>query len=79
MKIIFLDLDGVLNNWYHPDLIAPENLDVLKQIIEFSKAKIVLTSANKYPLQRQNVTTLQGSYLEKYIEILKNNGINIYD
>ena len=79
MKIIFLDLDGVLNNWYHPDLIAPENLDVLKQIIEFSKAKIVLTSANKYPLQRQNVTTLKGSYLEKYIEILKNNGINIYD
>ena len=55
MKIIFLDLDGVLNNWYHPDLIVPENLNILKEILILSKAKIVLTSANKYQFQRQGI------------------------
>ena len=30
MKIIFLDLDGVLNNWYNQDLIASENINILK-------------------------------------------------
>lgn len=79
MKIIFLDLDGVLNNWYHPDLIASENLNILKEILILSKAKIVLTSANKYQFQRQGIKTLKGSYLEKYIKILESNNINIYD
>lgn len=79
MKIIFLDLDGVLNNWYHPDLIAPENLNILKEILILSKAKTVLTSANKYQFQRQGIKTLKGSYLEKYIKILESNNISIYD
>ncbi len=79
MKIIFLDLDGVLNNWYHPDLIARENLNILKKILALSKAKIVLTSSNKYPLQRQNIKTITGSYLEKYVKIIQNEGISIYD
>lgn len=79
MKIIFLDLDGVLNNWYHPDLIARENLNILKKILALSKAKIVLTSSNKYPLQRQNIKNITGSYLEKYVKIIQNEGISIYD
>lgn len=52
MKIIFLDLDGVLNNWYHPELIDKKNALVLKKILELSKAKVVLTSSNKYSFQR---------------------------
>ena len=72
MKIIFLDLDGVLNNWYQPDLIARENLNILKKILALSKAKIVLTSSNKYPLQRQNIKNITGSYLEKYVKIIQN-------
>lgn len=79
MKIIFLDLDGVLNNWYQPDLIARENLNILKKILALSKAKIVLTSSNKYPLQRQNIKNITGSYLEKYVKIIQNEGISIYD
>ena len=79
MKIIFLDLDGVLNNWYHPDLIALKNALVLKKILELSKAKIVITSSNKYPLQREKIKNIKGSYLEKYVDILTKYGISLYD
>lgn len=79
MKIIFLDLDGVLNNWYHPDLIDPKNVLVLKKIIKLTNAKIVLTTSNKYPFQRKKIKNIKGSYLEKYIKILQNNGLSIYD
>ena len=79
MKIIFLDLDGVLNNWYHPDLIDPKNVLVLKKIIKLTNAKIVLTTSNKYPFQREKIKNIKGSYLEKYIKILQNNGLSIYD
>ena len=60
MKIIFLDLDGVLNNWNHPDLIDLKNAKVLKKIITLSQAKLVLTSSNKYPIQRKKVN-LEGN------------------
>lgn len=79
MKIIFLDLDGVLNNWYHPDLIDPKNVLVLKKIIKLTNAKIVITTSNKYPFQREKIKNIKGSYLEKYIKILQNNGLSIYD
>mgnify|MGYP004535487567 FL=1 len=79
MKIIFLDLDGVLNNWYHPDLIDSKNVLVLKKIIKLTNAKIVLTTSNKYPFQREKIKNIKGSYLEKYIKILQNNGLSIYD
>lgn len=79
MKIIFLDLDGVLNNWYHPDLIDPKNVLVLKKIIKLTNAKIVLTTSNKYSFQREKIKNIKGSYLEKYIKILQNNGLSIYD
>ena len=62
MKIIFLDLDGVLNNWNHPDLIDLKNAKVLKKIITLSQAKLVLTSSNKYPIQRENRKSIRGSY-----------------
>ena len=59
MKIIFLDLDGVLNNWYHPDLIDEKYALVLKKILELSKAKIVITSSNKYSFQRENISDIK--------------------
>ena len=79
MKIIFLDLDGVLNNWNHPDLIDLKNAKVLKKIITLSKAKLVLTSSNKYPIQRENRKSIRGSYLKKYLDILMPLGIFFYD
>lgn len=79
MKIIFLDLDGVLNNWNHPDLIDLKNAKVLKKIITLSQAKLVLTSSNKYPIQRKKVKSIRGSYLKKYLDILMPLGIFFYD
>lgn len=79
MKIIFLDLDGVLNNWKHPDLIDEKNALVLKKLLKLSNAKIVLTSSNKYSFQREGLKSIEGSYLEKYVKVLKRLGIYIYD
>ena len=79
MKIIFLDLDGVLNNWYHPELIDKKNALVLKKILELSKAKVVLTSSSKYGFQRENISGIKGSSLEKYLKVLETMNIPIYD
>ena len=79
MKIIFLDLDGVLNNWYHPELIDKKNALVLKKVLELSKAKVVLTSSNKYSFQREGIYSIKGSFLEKYLGVLKTMNIPIYD
>ena len=79
MKIIFLDLDGVLNNWYHPDLIDEKNALVLKKILELSKAKIVITSSNKYSFQREGQNTVGESFLAKYLKVLQEMGITPYD
>lgn len=79
MKIIFLDLDGVLNNWYHPDLIDEKNALVLKKILELSKAKIVITSSNKYSFQREGQNTVVESFLAQYLKILQEMGITPFD
>ena len=52
MKCIFLDFDGVINNWHHFDGVSIENAMILKKIIELSDAKIIATTSNKYSLQR---------------------------
>ena len=46
MKCIFLDFDGVINNWYHFDGVSIENAMILKKIIELSDAKIIATTSN---------------------------------
>lgn len=79
MKIIFLDLDGVLNNWNHPELIDEKNALVLKKLLKLSNAKIVLTSSNKYSFQREGLKSIEESYLEKYLEVLETMNIPIYD
>ena len=53
-KIIFLDFDGVINNWYHFDGVCPTNALILKQIIDLTNAKIVVMSSNKYSIQQKN-------------------------
>lgn len=53
MKVVFLDIDGVLNssktidrNFDYPEL-DPRNLKVLKDIVELSHAVLVLISSWK--------------------------------
>ena len=79
MKCIFLDLDGVLNNWYHPDGVAEENARVLKKIIDQSQAKVIVTSSNKYSIQRGDVDYYESHFFENYIKELKNYKIEIDD
>ena len=45
MKIIFLDFDGVINNWNKFDGIDEANVINLKEIIHATSAKIVVTSS----------------------------------
>lgn len=51
MKIIFLDIDGVLNSWESFKefktmwILSPENIKQLNRIIEATGAKIVISSS----------------------------------
>ena len=80
MKVIFLDFDGVINNWYHFDGVAIENAMILKQILLRADAKIVATTSNKYGLQRNRVVDYYSSnYYVKYVRYLNELGIKIDD
>ena len=54
VKIIFLDFDGVINNFNHFDGVDYNNVKYLLEIIKLTDAKIVVTSSNKYVFQRNN-------------------------
>lgn len=57
MKVIFLDFDGVINNYssmISMELINNKCIDVLKRIIHETNAKVVVTSSNKYKYQNNN-------------------------
>ena len=80
MKIIFLDFDGVINNWYHFDGVCIENALILKEIIGLTNAKIVVTSSNKYQIQNNPQKDYkQTKYFKEYIQKLNEIGIEIYN
>lgn len=51
MKYIFLDFDGVINNWYQMEGVSLENAKILKQIIDLTNASVIATTSNKYSFQ----------------------------
>ena len=80
MKCIFLDFDGVINNWYHFDGVCPTNALILKQIIDLTNAKIVVTSSNKYSIQQKNKVDYHKTiFYKNYVQPLSELGIEIYD
>ncbi len=80
MKYIFLDFDGVINNWYKFNGVASENVAVLKKIIDILQAKIIVTSSNKYEIQRfNNVDYFKSNLYIEYIKPLNDLGVEIYD
>ena len=94
MKIIFLDIDGVLNTSetfrkrrqkYKETKILDIEIDLdrvarLKYIINMTGAKIVLTSAWRLSLIRKNGDFLTYSNETKqFLDILKSFGLSIYD
>lgn len=79
MKVIFLDFDGVINDWYTMNSISEKSIKILKFIVEESNAKIVVTSSNKYSFQK-NSNSLENTLCYKiYIQSLINHGLEIYD
>lgn len=80
MKCIFLDFDGVINNWHHFDEVSIENAIILKKIVDISDAKIIATTSNKYSLQRfDKVDYHSSNFYYNYVKFLNELGIQIYD
>ena len=79
MKIIFLDFDGVINDWYTMNGVNFNNILVLKHIIDITGAKIVVTSSNKYSFQRGNVLYEDSLCYKRYVKALIDNGLEVYD
>ena len=80
MKVIFLDFDGVINDWYTMDSVNYDNIKILKKIIDETDAKIVVTSSNKYSFQRNNSNIkIENTICYKYIKALISKGIKVYD
>ena len=80
MKCIFLDFDGVINNWYHFDGVCVDNALVLKKIVDLTEAKIIVTSSNKYMIQQdKGIDYYNTVFYKKYVLPLKQIGIEVYD
>lgn len=77
MKVIFLDFDGVINDYFSMDTINNKCIEVLKRIIHETNAKVVVTSSHKYKYQNNN--NLEGFQNSRYINKLKQKNINIFD
>lgn len=76
----FLDFDGVINNWNHFDGVSIDNAMVLKKIIDVIDAKIIVTSSNKYELQRgDDIDYFSSRFYNKYEKPLNDIGIKIFD
>lgn len=79
MKVIYLDIDGVLNYRYCAETfkgfvgICDENLLLLKKIVDATKAKIVLTSTWRHDVKERS--DLGNYLLEKFQKV----GLEVYD
>ena len=78
MKVIFLDFDGVINNWYSSDKVDIVNVRELKKIVNSTGALIVATSSNKYSFQERGIKYEDSNYFE-YVKELEKYGINVFD
>lgn len=78
MKVIFLDFDGIINDYMTMDQINEDNIEVLKTILDETNAKVVVTSSHKYKYQRNNNIEefLNNNY---YVRALKDSGIEVID
>jgi len=79
MKVIFLDFDGVINNWDHFDGVDPNNIKFLLKIINETNAKIVATTSNKYIFQKNSNIDVKDTLFYTYIKVLNELGIKISD
>ena len=65
MKVIFLDFDGVINNWEHFEGVCFNNVKYLLQIIKSTGAKVVVTSSKKHTFQiDDSIDIIDTCYIE---------------
>lgn len=94
MKVIFLDIDGVLNTFYTFNKINEEyqktgykdvaidlnRVEYLKRIVEETDAKIVLSSSwRHFCIAKNSIITSNDKQMNKLIEIFAHNNLRIYD
>ena len=75
MKVIFLDIDGVLNV-VNDNSISIEKIQLLSFIIKSTKADIVLSSSWRYGWNDPN-QNIEGKRVFELKKLLYNNGITI--
>lgn len=74
MKVIFLDFNGVLDNSENFNIVDPDNLAILKEVIDETGAKVVISSSIK------NTYFYAGHHnrvMEYLIDVLTENNIEI--
>lgn len=80
-KVIFLDIDGVLNTSYtkyRDEVLDDFRLDYLAKIVNKTRAKIVLTSTWRYNLSKSLFSfKAYNNSTKKLIESLKERGFKI--
>ncbi len=79
MKYIFLDFDGVINNWYQMEGVSLENAKTLKQIIDLTNARVIATTSNKYSFQQRGIDYYKSIFYKNYVIPLKELVIEIYE
>jgi len=88
MKIIFLDIDGVLNTYYTKELtstgsifVEEKNIKILKQLIDQTDAKVVLSSTWRMGWKHLDVGMKKTEFAKDFIELrnkLGEFGIELY-
>ena len=82
IKVIFLDIDGVLNNFYSSEeyQIDEFRLIYLKRIIDATGAKVVLTSSLRKSWNTEDFSLIPtaSDLRKKQNELFKKYGIEIY-
>ena len=79
MKVIFLDFDGVINNWVHFEGVDPRNVKPLLEIINATGAKVVASTSNKHYFQEYQDITIENTNYYQYVKLLREYGIEIFD
>ena len=79
MKVIFLDFDGVINNFNHFDGVDFDNVKWLIEIVKQTDANVVATTSNKYSFQRNKDVKYENTIYFRFVTILKEMGIEIFD
>ncbi len=81
MKIIFLDIDGVIKEDYEGAPFLDESLSVLKEIVDETNAKLVMSSTwkVKYKAFIENGYKTEFDDILRLYNTLKKHGLSIYD